>query len=108
MLITFKTRAYADITMFGDVALQLIELMGRRDTVPSAIYPEDIPQALKNLRAGAAAHTTTDDLAEIHQHEESSKEYVSLHKRALPLIELLEAAQEQNVPVMWEQETKHF
>jgi hypothetical protein len=47
-------------------------------------------------------------LAEIHQHEESSKEYVSLHKRALPLIELLEAAQEQNVPVMWEQETKHF
>ena len=45
MLITFKTRAYADITMFGDVALQLIELMGRRDTVPSAIYPEDIPKA---------------------------------------------------------------
>lgn len=108
MLITFKTRAYADITMFGDVALQLIRLMGRRDTVPSAIYPEDIPQALENLRAGAAAHAATDDLAEAHEDAESSKEYVSLHKRALPLIELLEAAQERNVPVMWEQEKKRF
>jgi hypothetical protein len=33
MLITFKSRAYADVTMFGDVALKLIKLMGRRDTV---------------------------------------------------------------------------
>lgn len=108
MLITFKTRAYADITMFGDVALQLIELMGRRDTVPSAMEPEDIPQALKNLRAGAAAHTTTHNLAEAHEDAESSKESVSLHKRAVPLIELLEAAQKKNVPVMWEHETKRY
>ncbi len=108
MLITFKTRAYADITMFGDVALQLIKLMGRRETVPSAIYPEDIPQALKNLRAGTAAHAGARDLAEAHEDSESSKEYVSIHKRALPLIELLEAAHEHDVPVMWEQETKHF
>ena len=44
MLITFKTRAsYPDITMFGDVALQLLKLMGRRETVPSAMEPEDIP-----------------------------------------------------------------
>ncbi len=108
MLITFKTRAYADITMFGDVALRLIELMGRSDTVPSAIYPEDIPQALENLRAGAAAHTDTHNLDEAHEDAESFKENVSLHKRAVPLIELLEAAQKKNVPVMWEQETKHF
>lgn len=108
MLITFKTRAYANVTMFGDVALRLIELMGRRDTVPSALNPEDIPQALENLRAGAAAHAASDDLAESHEDEESSKEYVSLHKRALPLIELLEAAQARNVPVMWEQESRKY
>lgn len=108
MLITFKTRAYSDITMFADVALQLLELMGRRDTVPSAIYPEDIPQALENLRAGTVAHTHPHDLAEAHEDTESSKEYVSLHKRAVPLIELLEAAHEQDVPVMWEQEKKRY
>ena len=108
MLITFKTRAYADVTMFGDVALRLLELMGRRDTVPSALYPEDIPQALEKLRAGAAAHAASDDPAESHEDEESSKEYVSLHKRALPLIELLEAAQKKNVPVMWEQESRKY
>ena len=108
MLITFKTRAYADITMFGDVALQLIKLMGRRDTVPRAMEPEDIPQALDNLRAGTTAHTTTHNLDEAHEDAESFKEYVSLHKRAVPLIELLEAAQKKNMPVMWEQEKKHF
>ncbi len=108
MLITFKTRAYSDITMFGDVALQLIELMGRRDTVPSAMEPEDIPQALENLRAGTLAHSTTHNLEEAHEDAESSKESVSLHKRAVPLIELLEAAHEQNLPVMWEQEKKRY
>ncbi|MHB1236388.1 MAG: DUF1840 family protein, partial [Gallionella sp.] len=28
MLVTFTTKAYADITMFGDVALALLKMMG--------------------------------------------------------------------------------
>jgi hypothetical protein len=44
MLVTFKSRAHADVIMFGEVALKLIKLMGRRETVPSAIRPEDIPR----------------------------------------------------------------
>jgi hypothetical protein len=96
MLITFKSRAYADVTMFGEVALKLIKLMGRRETVPSVIEPEDIPQALKMLRAGIAA----DDAA---AKEDETEEPVSPHNRALPLIELLQAALEKNVPVMWEE-----
>ena len=56
MLITFKTTAsYPEITMFGEVALKLLEMMGRRPTVPSAIGAEDIPQALQSLRDGIAA-----------------------------------------------------
>ena len=102
MLITFKTRAYADVTMFGEVALKLIKLMGRRETVPSAIEPEDIPQALKMLRAGIA----TDDAAakedESEDGDDETEELVSVHNRALPLIELLQAAHKENVPVMWE------
>ena len=108
MLITFKSRASADVTMFGDVALKLIGFMGRRNTVPSAMYPEDIPQALEKLRAGVAA----DDVAAIESaaepDEDESKNPVSLHNRALPLVDLLEAAQKKNVPVMWEQEGRKF
>ena len=51
MLITFKTRASCpDITMFGDVGLSLIALMGRRKTLPGVIDPEDIPEAMRSLR----------------------------------------------------------
>mgnify|MGYP000668141875 CR=1 FL=1 len=55
MLVTFSTDAHADITMFGDVALKLLKLMGRSGRVPGAILPEDIPEALQRLRAGIAA-----------------------------------------------------
>jgi hypothetical protein len=103
MLITFKTRAYADVTMFGDVALRLIKLMGRRETVPSAIEPEDIPQALKMLRAGVAAEDAAAKEDEAENSDDEKEEVVSVHNRALPLIELLQAAHEKNVPVMWEE-----
>jgi len=103
MLITFKTRAYADVTMFGDVALKLIKLMGRRETVPSAIEPEDIPQALKMLRAGVAAEDAATKEDEAKNSDDEKEENVTVHNRALPLIELLQAAHQKNVPVMWEE-----
>jgi hypothetical protein len=103
MLITFKTRAYADVTMFGEVALKLIKLMGRRETVPSAIEPEDIPQALKMLRVGIAADDAAAKEDDAEDSDDETEELVSAHNRALPLIELLQAAHEKNVPVMWEE-----
>ncbi|MDX2411338.1 MAG: DUF1840 domain-containing protein [Woeseiaceae bacterium] len=103
MLITFKTRAYADVTMFGEVALKLIKLMGRRETVPSAIEPEDIPQALKMLRTGIAADDAAAKEDNAEDSDDETEELVSVHNRALPLIELLQAAQKENVPVMWEE-----
>ena len=103
MLITFKSRAYADITMFGDVALRLIKLMGRKETVPSALLPEDIPKALKMLRAGIAAEGAAREENEAEVDDEEKEERVSIHNRALPLIDLLEAAQQDNVAVMWEE-----
>jgi hypothetical protein len=103
MLITFKTRAYADVAMFGEVALKLIKLMGRRETVPSAIEPEDIPQALKMLRTGIAADDDAAKEDESEDGDDETEEFVSVHNRALPLIEILQAAHKENVPVMWEE-----
>jgi hypothetical protein len=103
MLITFKTRAYADVTMFGDVALKLIKLMGRRETVPSAIESADIPQALKMLRAGIAADDAATKDDEADGSDDETDEPVSVHNRALPLIELLQVAHKENVPIMWEE-----
>ena len=38
MLVTFESRSYADITMFGDVAVHLLHLMGHSGT-PAARHP---------------------------------------------------------------------
>lgn len=102
MLVKFETTAFGSITMFGDVAIKLLKLMGHSGTVPSAIMPEDIPEALQRLRTGIAREeaAATDELATEVENEEEGQ-YVSLRNRAFPLIELLEAAEEENVPVMW-------
>ena len=99
MLITFRTDAYADITMFGDVALSLLKLMGHSAAVPGAILAADVPAALQRLRAGVATAAPESGAAG----DDAAEQLVSLSHRALPLIELLEAAAAAKSDVMWDQ-----
>ena len=103
MLVTFKTSAYANITMFGDVAVTLIKLMGHSGTVPGALVAAEVPQALERLRAGIAAHGDTPAPAgDEDSDREEDEPVVRLSQRALPLIELLEAAVKDECDVMWD------
>jgi hypothetical protein len=104
MLVTFKTEAYASITMFGDVAVALIKLMDHSGTVPGALMPEDIPNALERLEAAVAANpdATLDPESDQGDDNDSDGPHVSLSSRALPLIELLKAAKSDNKHLMWE------
>jgi hypothetical protein len=104
MIVTFKTRAhYPDITMFGDVALQLLKLMGRRETLPSAIEAEDIPAALQQLRTRLADQEGAGVEPKSDNADDEGEAPIGLGTRAGPLIEMLEAAAEENVGVMWEE-----
>ena len=98
MLITFKTTAYANITMFGDVGRKMLGMMGFGDSVPGAIRAEDVPRALANLRAGLAQ---LPEQAEPAGDADDDQPAVSLHTRAVPLIELLEAAIADETYVSW-------
>lgn len=98
MLITFRTDAYADITMFGDVALGLLKLMGHSATVPGAILAADVPAALQRLQAGVTAAPQSGAAA-----DNADEPAVSLSHRALPLIKLMEAAVAAKSDVMWDQ-----
>lgn len=92
MLVTFHSKASADFTMFGDVAVTLIKMMGLSGSVPSALNPEDIPAALAALNEALARR------AEAEPAEDDS---VDLGRRAFPLIAMLEASIEAEAPVMW-------
>jgi|SRR5687768_14498971 len=102
MLVTFKTDAYADIIMFGDVAKQLLKMMGHSGTVPSAMLAEDVPAALDRLKRAVEVEKPTSTQEQGEGGKESDDQTVSLAYRALPLIELLTAAAKKHCNVMWE------
>jgi hypothetical protein len=103
MLITFKSDAYADITLFGDVALQLLKMMGHSGTVPGAILAEDVPAALDRLKRGIDVEKSVPASPENSQDKDPDDQVVSLTYRALPLIELFTAAAKKNCNVMWQE-----
>lgn len=99
MLITFKTNAYANITMLGDIGLKMLDMMAFGKAVPGAINTDDVPTALDNLKLA---------LDKIPQQVEPAGEAdedqpaVSVHTRAVPLLELLQAAIDDETYVRWE------
>ena len=97
MLVTFTTDAYADITMFGDVALAMLKMMGHSATVPGAILAEDVPAALSRLTAAIDAGKASPPVED----KGATEPVVSMANRALPLIDFLAAAVKANTYVMW-------
>ena len=108
MIVTFKSKASGDLIYFKEAALKLLQLMGRDDKVPSALYAEDVPAALMKLQQGLAAIADTERAKAEQAHseavdsEQSRKAQISLNTRALPLLELLQKAQKKQCPVSWE------
>jgi len=103
MLVKFQSKSYATITMFGDVAVTLIKMMGHSGTVPSALLAEDVPGALARLKAAVAKHSNDPlDPYDGSLRGDDDGQSVSLAHRALPLIELLTAAATARENVMWD------
>ncbi|MBA2594850.1 MAG: DUF1840 domain-containing protein [Pseudomonadota bacterium] len=104
MLVTFRSKASADVVMFGDMAITLLTLMGHGGTVPGAILAEDVDAALSKLKQAVEAREAVaagDEYSPIRE-DDSDELPVSLANRALPLIELLTAAAAAKCNVMWD------
>jgi len=99
MLVTFKTKAYANITMFGEVGTRMLEMMDFGVALPGAIRPEDVPAALENLEKALAKLPRQ---VESDGDDDDGQARVGLHTRAVPLIELLRAAIADEEYVRWE------
>ena len=103
MLVTFETKAHANITMFGEVAVTLLKLMGHSGTVPGALLAADIPPALERLRHAVSEHPDAplDPSTGAAAKDDGEERHVSLAHRAQPLIELLSDAAAAGENVMW-------
>ena len=114
MLVTFRSEATESITMFGDVAKQLLRLMGASGRIPGAFSGDDVPAALSRLEAqvdamNAATHTAAappanneDFSAEDEGNDEKHEPPVALATRAVPLLSLMKRAAAAHATVSWE------
>jgi hypothetical protein len=98
MLVKFDSDV-GSLTMFGDVAVELLRLMGHSGTVPSALLAADIPPAVAKLKAALAALPAA---AAADEGDGEREPRVSLKLRAFPLLELLERASQRGADVLWD------
>src|SRR6266480_349712 len=98
MLVKFDSEV-GSVTMFGDVAITLLKIMGHSGTVPSALLAKDIPAALERLKAALAIAPAGDRAPA--QDNDGAQPNISLRQRAYPLIELLERAGARGVDITW-------
>ena len=97
MLVKFTNTSGMSVTMYEKDAKPFIINMGTSGAIPSAIRPEDLPQALKYLQA-ALKQTQQSQKSD----EDEEEKGVSPNARAYPLIELIKQSIKDNKAVMWE------
>jgi hypothetical protein len=106
MLVTFHSKAWSSITMFGDVATTLLKMAGHSGTLPSAFRAGDIPAALARLQQALAAIDPDEESRPsipLDSKDADAPPPVGLRLRAYPLIQMLSAAAAQECDVMWEE-----
>ena len=107
MLIVFKSKAAGDVMMFGDVAHSLMEIMGKDPGDNGIVTVEQLPGAIARLKAAVAQDKAEKPVIDHDERlfektpEGGKREFVSLARRAVPLIELLEYSLKEEVPVTW-------
>lgn len=112
MLVTFKSKAAADVLMYGEHAKRILDLLGK-DAKRGVITAEETGPAIERLEreiAEARAHAATEDIrhdVELHQsgehedHEHEPTQAVSFATRVYPLLEMLRAARRDGHSVAW-------
>lgn len=112
MLVKFKSKAAADVLMYGEHARRILDLLGK-DADRGVITAEETGSAVSRLEneiAQARAHAATEEIMhdiEVHQstghedHEHEPTEMVSFATRAYPLLEMLRAAHREGHNVAW-------
>ncbi|MDA0821073.1 MAG: DUF1840 domain-containing protein [Proteobacteria bacterium] len=101
MPITFKSKHSPNILMLETAALQMLKMMGRNGSVPSALSADDVPAALERLREQIELHAGQSNRSDEDDEREHDRG-VSVAHRALPLINMLVAAAEHGDHVIWD------
>lgn len=112
MLVTFKSKAAAEVLMYEEHARRILDLFDK-DVKRGIITAAEAPSAIKRLEAEIAEsrlHPASEEVerdVRAHHNEQGDDneheppEYVSFATRAYPLLAMLRAAQQEGRDVVW-------
>lgn len=109
MLITFKSKAAADVLMYKEHAKPMLDLL-HKDIKQGIITAAESAAAVATLEAeiagNKAQHPLEKDAAAKHaaaddDHEDEKIQFVSFATRAYPLLEMLRAADLAKSDIVW-------
>ncbi len=83
--------------MLDKVGHEMLKMLNFGNSIPGAIDAEDLPRARDNLLAALAALPEADD-----SDKEEDDPPISLHTRALPLLQLIEATIKDEEYLRWD------
>jgi hypothetical protein len=101
MLVTFKSKAAAEVTMYKEHARPILEMLDK-DVDRGVITAEETAHAIEVIEA-AIASSRANPLATEAEGEDDlpQAETVSFSARVFPLLEMLRAAHKMQREVMW-------
>jgi replicative DNA helicase len=112
MLITFKSKAAADVVMYKEHARRILELLGKSPE-QGVITSEETPDALKKLEAeinDSKQHHPAEDIrhdVNVHRRDEDEdsehepSNVVSFATRSFPFLEMLRNAEKNKQFIVW-------
>lgn len=107
MLVTFKSKAAADVYMYAEHAKMLLFVMGKKfepsDAPRGIITAEEIPAALAKLKAASDAAKRSEKENDHGTRNDDAVGTISvgIAQRAYPIIHMLELAAEAKREVVW-------
>jgi polyhydroxyalkanoate synthesis regulator phasin len=112
MLITFTSKAAAEVTMYKEHAKRILDLLGKdvdRGVITAAEAPKAVEVLEKEIAETRMHHASDDVQRDVHAHhsevandsDHEGMEVVSFATRAYPLLEMLRAASKGGNDVLW-------
>jgi hypothetical protein len=109
MLITFRSQASGDVMMFGEVAKQMLAIIGKEPADKGIVTVAQLPAAIAALKAAIAAdkavstdHAAPGQAKAATAADDGQELFVSSSQRAQPLLEQFEWSLKAEKPVLWD------
>jgi hypothetical protein len=105
-LVVFRSKAAGEIFYLAENARRLFDILGKEPAPRGVITAAELPDAIAKLVAaveeeGARLKAAPQDEEREEIGGTAAQRAVTLGQRAYPLLEMLRAAQQQNVDVTW-------